>query len=45
MEGEIEYVMHGQEANENDIFEDYYEDQRVVDDHKYQNIEEMSEYL
>ena len=45
VEGEIEYVMHEQKADQNDIFEDYYDDQRVVDDHKYQNIEEMSEYL
>ena len=45
VEGEIEYVMQEQVLDENDIFENYYDDQRVVVDHKYQNIEEMSVYL
>ena len=40
-----EYVLHKPEGDDGDIFENYYCDQKVVFNHKYQNIEEMSEYL
>ena len=41
---EIEYILHEPENGDDNIFDDYY-DNGTSDHHRYQNIEEMSEYI
>lgn len=41
----VEYVYHDRENVDTNMFEGYYLEHRVAGHHKYQNIEEMSEYL
>ena len=44
LEEEIEYILHEPENGDDNIFDDYY-DNGTSDHHRYQNIEEMSEYI